>query len=162
MKYIYITNRQEIAAIAQGAGVDRICVDMEFVGSVFQIIFVGDRFSWELVWLSDRNETDLQFMGNRTAEDESSGFRTGNDLCADFLSVVDQHFTCLMEGFPISHQRRDIAEQHTGLRKIRNGCNIIFEIQCIMNYFSLFIKQSLHTIFNKTSICIPCRKQKPL
>lgn len=32
MKYIYITNRQEIAAIAQGAGVDRICVDMEYIG----------------------------------------------------------------------------------------------------------------------------------
>ncbi len=32
MKYIYITNRPEIAAIAQGTGVDRICVDMEYIG----------------------------------------------------------------------------------------------------------------------------------
>lgn len=32
MNYIYITNRPEIAAIAQGAGVDRICVDMEYIG----------------------------------------------------------------------------------------------------------------------------------
>ena len=32
MKYIYITNRPEIAAITQGAGVDRICVDMEYIG----------------------------------------------------------------------------------------------------------------------------------
>ena len=36
MKYIYITNRPEIAAITQGAGVDRICVDMEC--SAFQAV----------------------------------------------------------------------------------------------------------------------------
>ena len=32
LKLMYITNRPEIAAIAEGVGVDRIFVDMEFIG----------------------------------------------------------------------------------------------------------------------------------
>ena len=32
LKLMYITNRPEIAQIAESAGVDRIFVDMEFIG----------------------------------------------------------------------------------------------------------------------------------
>ena len=32
LKLMYVTNRQDVALIAQNAGVDRIFIDMEYIG----------------------------------------------------------------------------------------------------------------------------------
>ena len=47
---MYITNRPEIAQIAESAGVDRIFVDLEYIGKALRFAVLGVSWETRMLW----------------------------------------------------------------------------------------------------------------
>ncbi len=97
MNYIYITNRQEIAAIAQRAGVDRICVDMEYIGKA-------------------QRQNGMNSAQNRHSFEDVASIRRVTDRSALLVRVNPIH-DAQEDGYPGSEEEID--------RVIASGADIV-------------------------------------
>ena len=78
--------------------------------AIFEGEFFGDGAAWELALLSCHDEADVGFKGDWATEDESSGFRSDDDIGAPLLHVFGHFFDGGSEGFRIRKKRRDVFE----------------------------------------------------
>ena len=78
--------------------------------AVFEGEFFGDGASWELALLSRHDEADIGLKGDWAAEDESSGFRSDDDIGVPLLDVGGHLFDGFSESVRIGEKRRDILE----------------------------------------------------
>ena len=78
--------------------------------AVFEGEFFGDGAAWELALLSRHDEADIGLKGDWAAEDESSGFRSDDDIGVPLLDVGGHLFDGFSESVRIGEKRRDVLE----------------------------------------------------
>src|SRR5579871_1735707 len=103
------------------AMLQRVGVDFDAVGSVFKCVILAQHLPGQLALLAHRNESDRKLMCDRAAQNEAARLDSGH-LVDPYTGIglyelVDR----APERAGMSEQRRDVAEDDSGLRIIRNG-----------------------------------------
>ena len=70
---------------------DRINVDLYFVGAIFEFVFLGECFPGKLALLANGHKSGPDLLGDRRTEDKSSGLHSGDVFDARLGETGGQH-----------------------------------------------------------------------
>ena len=93
------------------ARVDRVTVDLELVGAVFELVLLAHDRPRELAGLAHGNEARTHAVGDGSGEDETPGFDADHPVDLNAVELLDQAVDRRGEGGAVAQQRRDVAER---------------------------------------------------
>ena len=109
---------------------DGILMHEQFIGTIFKIIFTGNRLTWQFARFSDRHKTNAEFSRNRRTKDKTSALWSNNDIRTCFFRKIRKTPCGFTECFPIRNERCHITKQNTLSREIPDRSNIVFKVEC--------------------------------
>src|SRR5690348_1843986 len=105
-----------------------IGMNSDGVRAVFKVVTLLVRFEWKLALFAHRHKTALQFQGDRGGKNESARIDSdhridiaGFESSAELLNTFGKKRSTCEYG-------RDVFELNSGLGKIRNVANGLFQI----------------------------------
>ena len=100
------------------AGTDGILMDLDTVGSIFELVFLPLDLPGKLSLFAGHHHAAIEVVRQRSPDDEPARF-DGHDLVDGGIAIVsDELVDGSLETPRVLQQRRDIAELDAGLRKI--------------------------------------------
>ena len=106
-----------------------ICVDLQAVRPILEIVGGLDGVPRQLARLARRHEAAVEPIGERTAEDEASRLGAENDVwpkrTRELLEPVDR----LAEIGRVGDERHQILEDDPGLREIRDVADAVAQVE---------------------------------
>ena len=108
--------------------VQRVFLNFDRVGAVFELIGVRDGLARQLVFLAEHGESDSQPQGKRRGNQETTGFDTDQPLRFVGADFICQPVDGRRPGFRMLQQRRDVVKKNARLGKIRHRPYMVFEV----------------------------------
>ena len=96
---------------------DRVLVDLEGVGSIFERIALLERLRRQLARLTDRNEPGLDALGNRRTQNEPAALDADDDVDALPDEWAGEHVDRHRESVGVPQQGRDVVEENAAFGK---------------------------------------------
>jgi hypothetical protein len=113
-------------------------VDLDGIGTVLQIIGVGNALIGQLAGLSHRHKAGLEQISHNGAQNEAACLGADDGIHLLIRNGSGQLVHQLMESFGILEQGGHIAEDDAILRKIGNAANRAHQIH---GFYLLCIKR---------------------
>jgi len=107
---------------------NRVAMDLERIGAVFELIFDALSRGRQLVGLPHRNEAGMQSVSHGRREYKSARFNADDGVDLHALAVRAEPVDHALEPLRVLKQRRDVVKEDTGFRKIRHFADQTFEV----------------------------------
>ena len=95
-------------------------MDLQRVGAIFQCVFEFRCCSRQFARLAQRDETRIQTIGDRRAEDESARFHAQHQVDAGFEIMFGERIDQHGQAEPVLEQGGDVVKQDALLGEIGN------------------------------------------
>jgi hypothetical protein len=100
-------------------GVDAVLVDFEFVGAVFEFVFLGQDVAGEFAGFANEDKAGFESLGGHGGEDEAAAFGAGDNIDVLIFEGIDDCLGSGLQTLGVREQSGDVEENYTGFGEVR-------------------------------------------